>query len=78
VLKGSGRMMWMSEVMNELNMLKFVPPGHVARCEWLNLARVMHAPTGHVTEKGTRREKGKWIGTGHVARYYKLLGFLSS
>jgi len=30
----------MSEEMKELNMLKADPPGHVARKEWLNLARV--------------------------------------
>ena len=41
--------MWMSEEMKELNMLRADPPGHVARKEWLNMARVMHAPTGRVT-----------------------------
>jgi len=71
-------MMWMSEEMKELNMLRSVPPGHVARLKWPNLTRVMHAPTGRVTGTGTRRENGKWIGTGHVARYYRLSGFLSS
>jgi len=77
MLKDSGKMMWMSEVMNKLNMLNTVLPGHVATSEWPNLVREMHAPTGRVTDSGTRREKGKCITTGHVARYYRLLGFFS-
>jgi len=78
VLKGRGMVMWKSEEMKVLNMFKADPPGHVSRFQWLFLARVMHAQTRRVELKGTRRENEKWIGTGHMARYYRLPEFLSS
>jgi len=57
VLKVSGKMMWMSEVMNPLNKLNSVPAGHVAQSGWLKMAREMHAPTGRVWELAHEERK---------------------
>lgn len=48
MLKVGGKMMWMKEGINALNMLNSVPPSHVAKSDSFKMAREMHASTGHV------------------------------
>jgi len=48
-------------MMKQFNRLNSAPRGHVAGFGWTREARVMHAPTGRVSSRATRREKGKGI-----------------
>ena len=78
MLKMSGKMMWMKEVMKPLNMLKSVPVSHVAQFYLTKQAREKHAQKGRVRSERTRREKVNWIKLRHLADYDWLLEFLSS
>ena len=60
MLKMSGKMRWMKEVMKPFNKFKYVPAGHMSRFHWPKQARVSHAPTGRVSdrERGERKRSG--------------------
>ena len=60
-VENDGKMRWRKEMMKQFNRLNSAPRGHVAGFGWTREARVMHAPTGRVSSRATRREKGKGI-----------------
>jgi len=40
------KMMWMREVMKQINMLSSIPSGHALRFYWTKSACVIHSPIG--------------------------------
>jgi len=64
--------------MKDFNMFNACPGSHVARFDLLEMARVIHAPTGRVACQHAERENGEEEKVGHVVRFNRLSGFLSS
>jgi len=64
--------------MKDFNMFNACPGSHVALNDLLKMARVTHAPTGRVERQNAERETAEEEKVGHVARFYRLPGFLSS
>jgi len=64
--------------MKDFNMFNACTGRHAARFDSLEMARVTHAPTRRVVCQHAERENGEEEKVGHVARFNRLSGFLSS